>query len=69
MSDKYTPDTESVRWAYVARKVSIGICPFTAEDNFNRWLRTVQAEAWEEGSLARADKGLGLADNPYKAAT
>ena len=35
-------------------------------DSLASIVRKAKAEAWAEGSLARADKGLGLADNPYK---
>lgn len=29
-------------------------------------MQEAKAEAWEQGSLDRADRGLGIADNPYK---
>lgn len=32
---------------------------------FEEMIENIRYEAWKEGSLARADKGLGLADNPY----
>lgn len=39
-------------------------------DEFEQTLRAevkkAKAEAWEQGSLDRADRGLGIADNPYK---
>lgn len=39
-------------------------------DQFQEILRDevkkAKARAWDEGSLARADRGLGLADNPYR---
>ena len=38
--------------------------------SFYSWIENVlkeaKAVAWEQGSLDRADRGLGIADNPYK---
>ncbi|MGO4297112.1 hypothetical protein [Glutamicibacter sp. MCAF14] len=52
---EYTPDTESVRMTYCLRKEHLGLSRNVAEDNFNRWLETVRAEAKAEACKDAAD--------------
>ena len=62
MSD-YIPTTEEVRLDYAPAKTF----PADAEEQFDRWLAEVKAEAWQEGF----DRGVlffnsGDERNPYK---
>jgi hypothetical protein len=62
MSEPYTPTTEEVRaWAVLAS-------PLT-EAEFDAWLASVKAKAWDEGATAEA-RGAGfepaLELNPYR---
>lgn len=65
MSD-YTPTTEQVRNCYRKRWYEQSERQSVAE--FDRWLDSVRAEAWEEGYYAT--EGLGHheveASNPYE---
>lgn len=45
---EYTPDTESVRMTYCLRKEHLGISRNSAEENFDRMLSKVRAEAKAE---------------------
>lgn len=51
MSDQYTPTTEEVRNAYIEDEFGI---PRESHliPGFERWLASVQAEAWEQGKRA-----------------
>lgn len=72
MSEEYTPDIDDVRGAWHAwndgqvdehrRK------PTWSFEEFDRWLRKVQAEAWEKGYLDMdADRIYGTGtENPYR---
>jgi len=78
MSD-YTPTTEQVRFAYIDRRdfdsqVGLGERPGDEEvgREFDRWLASVKAEAWDEGyATAQTEQFLGGEGgitffNPYR---
>lgn len=59
MSDQYTPTTVEVRFAYTDRRdfdsqIGLGDGPGDEEAGaeFDRWLASVKAEAWDEGHSA-----------------
>ena len=54
----YTPTTEEVRLDYAPAKTF----PADAEEQFDRWLAEVKAQAWHEG-LEAAELGIA---NPYR---
>ena len=67
MSD-YVPTTEEVRMAYVGAKFS----PFRKTDaadraEFERWLASVKAAAWDEAIGEAAEQGtIQIPTNPYR---
>lgn len=66
----YTPTTEQIFESYEVRYGS-----FNAKNDFDRWLASVKAEAWDEGwdaGLQHWWYGLSMhgefrTDNPYRA--
>lgn len=58
MSADYTPHTGLVRHVY-----AYGLA--TAEAEFDRWLKSIKAEAWDEGSRSSMFTGAA-ARNPYR---
>lgn len=69
---RFAPETAFVRTIFVMNAktpVSNGHPDVLWEERgaqFDRWLNSIKAEAWEQGSLDRADRGLGIADNPTR---
>lgn len=72
MSDDYTPETEEVRETY-ADATCIDLddpahahgCPQDAE--FDRWLASVKADAWDEAIGEAAEQGtIQIPTNPYR---
>lgn len=73
MSDNYTPTTEEVREAYLDRKDFEDAVSFierrgdeVATAEFDRWLATMKAEAWEQGYDAAPLGGRPRQENPYR---
>lgn len=65
---EYTPTTEEVRRA-VYDQYDEGWDRQVARDSFDRWLRSVKAEAWAEGhaqAIANIAWPKERQDNPYK---
>lgn len=58
----YTPTTKEVRLDYAPAKTF----PADAEEQFDRWLAEVKAQAWEEGMLVGQDNYYGSPSNPYR---
>lgn len=76
MTDEYTPTTEEVREAYLDRKDFEDAVSFierrgdeVAAAEFDRWLNTVRAEAWDEGYDAAPMGGRPRQENPYRKET
>lgn len=72
MSD-YTPTTEQVRFAYIDHRdfdSQVGLSEWPGDDEvgweFDRWLATVKAEAWEQGYDAAPLGGRPRQENPYR---
>ena len=78
MSEPDTPDTASVRLAYVDRRDFIAQVTRTErqedsvyEAEFDRWLAGIRADAFDEGAEAQMDadeNGHDAPDNPYEEA-
>lgn len=82
-NEAYTPTTEEVRSQYQERGNLgwlLNVAPYNFDkqamrDEFDRWLRTVKADAWEEGVAAVEAYGMSIANyeqdeellvNPYE---
>ena len=59
---EYTPDTEEVKIKY---RLASGN-GFEAPAEFDRWLNSIKAEAWDEGAKAGLDTGLAIAENVHE---
>ena len=68
MSEPYTPTTEEVRNTFSAATWEWGATTLDdAEQEFDRWLAEVKAQAWEEGKTAGFEDAWGTrAVNPYR---
>ena len=74
MSDQYTPTTGQVRFAYIDRKGFIRQAFGSEADDdqaasteFDRWLASVKAAAWDEAISEAAEQGtIQTPPNPYK---
>ncbi len=67
---KYIPTTKQVRKAFVSASAGWERATSTAKAGFNRWLKLVMAQAWEEG-YAAGDADAFTIDrlntpNPYR---
>lgn len=67
---KYTPTTKEVRKAFVYAASGWHRAVSTAKAGFNRWLKSVMAQAWEEGYAAGDADALTAnrldTPNPYR---
>jgi hypothetical protein len=61
MSD-YTPTTTQVRAHYVGSDAYSAV----RYDEFDRWLNSERAKAWDEGWDSRVEGLTDLPDNPYR---
>ena len=59
-------ESSDVRDGYACNHIQDDLTGSEAYELFDKWFNEVRAEAWDEGSLARADSGLGIAGNPYR---
>ena len=73
MSKYFTPTTEQVRFAYIDRKGFIRQAFGSEADDdqaasteFDGWLASVKAEAWEQGYDAAPLGGRPRQENPYR---
>lgn len=71
MGDEYTPTTEEV-WTWLAQDLLSGEVA-EARGQFDRWLKGVKAEAWDECLDAIEKHELNTeqarTDNPYRASS
>jgi len=61
MQNPYTPTTEEVRANYLPPRTEI----VDADEQFDRWLAEVKAQAWEEGQISLL-KYMGVPLYPSK---
>lgn len=69
---EYIPTTEDVRLVYMAN--CNRHCSVDHQAEFDRWLQSIQAEAWDEGANAERDYWYGDITraelrNPYEEET
>jgi hypothetical protein len=67
--NEYTPSPTKVRNIY--KDFGVGPSPARRMDEFDRMIREVRAEAWEEGYVVGCGDGFNRSqgnrtDNPYK---
>lgn len=69
MSAEMTPTTDDVRIAYIDDAMEYGGSRSVAEPEFDRWLKQIKAEAWDEGhETGLADgtgRGLAIGTDPF----
>ena len=61
---EYTPTTEVVRHAVAFERERLGEPRPIKPEAFNRWLKQVKAEAWEEGYSASESEWMHTLDGP-----
>jgi hypothetical protein len=66
-AEPYTPTREQIRQAYVDARVDTDLTTESeAGAEFDRWLDSRLAEAWEEGAVSRGMYGDADEPNPYR---
>lgn len=67
---RYTPTTKQVRKAFVFASAGWERTTSTAKAGFNRWLKAIMAQAWEEGYASGDADALTIdrldTPNPYR---
>ena len=67
---EYTPKTKDVREAYIDDQMrgEFGRLMGETPGEFDRWLASVKAEAWDEGVMAEENRKVAesVGPNPYQ---